>query len=487
MKIQQKEAVKPVMVLEVEKMLNIVRPDISNDMNSFHSDTHHKYINDVVYDIVDSFATSNLIPNYNLVEIAKFAKMTDNKIAKSITEIDYYDDITIINEFDKLDMIRSVTRLHTKANNACIDKRRELHVKEIHKTNEVSVIESILIELIGQFEAYEVGIKKLIPHYKAEVDKKSTKAEIDLYINQTKTGKRVQFESCAAGSDFLNYCNKGGYLLDLNQSNSPDEILEIKNAVHNLYRDLTEKCDEKLMAYIAQEIDKKSSDEDVLKLYKYFTIEQQQSDFLLKCLLNFKDNLSHYWFIYQELLNKFPKEIGSLILAKEKVTKSFLAKTSADDSFQLVYNIINNSIKGNACDKVMSRILKNETVKAVFLDRIGKATIYELLISSSTFHFCDDKCIYRTIIKRFFSLNPTPQQISAFGSTIVSVAVPYSGMEEEFYDKINEFYKKITDDEAAEITENKLKAYFDVVKDNHACKDAKKTIIIALHKQQHTN
>lgn len=487
MKIQQEEAVKPVIVIEVEEMLSIVRPDISNNMNSFHSDTHHKYINDVVYDIVDSFATSNLIPNYNLVEIAEFAKMTDNKIAESITEIDYYDDIATINEFDKLDMIKSVTRLYTKANNACIDKRRELHVKEMYKTNEVSAIESILIELIGQYAAYEVGIKKLIPHYKAEVDNKQTKAEIDLYINQTKTGKCVQFESCAAGSDFLNYCNKRGYSLDLNRSNSPDEILEIRNAVHNLYRDLTEKCDDKLITYIAQEIEKESSDGDMLKLYKYFTIEQQQSDFLLKCLLNFRDNLSHYWFIYQELLDKFPKEIGSLILAKDKLIKSFLAKTTEDDSFQVVYDIINNSIKGSVRDKVMARILKDEIVKAIFIDRIDKATIYELLISASTFHFCDDKCIYRTIIKRFFSLNPTPQQISAFGSTIVSVAVSYPGMEEEFYDKINEFYKKMTDDEAAEITENKLKAYFDVVKGNHACKDAKKTIIIALHKQQHTN
>lgn len=487
MKIQRKEAVKPVIVLEVEEMLNIVRPDISNNMNSFHSDTHHEYINGVVYDIVDSFATSNLILNYNLIKIAEFAKMTDNKIAKSITEIDYYDDIAIINEFDKLDMIRSVTRLYTKANNACIDKRRELHVKEMHKTDGVSVIESILVELIGQYSAYEVGVKKLIPHYKAEVDNKQTKAEIDLYINLTKTGKCIQFESCAAGSDFLNYCNKRGYLVDLNQSNSPDEILEIRNAVHNLYRDLTEKCDEKLIAYIAQEIEKESSDEDMLKLYKYFTIEQQQSDFLLKCLLDFKDNLSHYWFIYQELLDKFPKEIGSLILAKDKVIKSFLAKTTENDSFQVVYNIINNSIKGNVRDKVMARILKNETVKAIFIDRIGKATIYELLISASTFHFCDDKCIYRTIIKRFFSLNPTPQQISAFGSTIVSVAVSYSGMEEEFYDKINEFYARITDSEAPILTESELKAYFNVVKDNLACKNAKKAIIIAIYKQQHVN
>jgi len=479
-------------IFKIEKIIKLTSPNILDDrVNHFFSKDSYETLSNEVRLIIKSLSEGRLMPKYKLSDIADYANKTNGILAKTIIEIDFFNEISTISDISVLRKIQDIAEYYTKAYKEATKKidgicQQKVVATYIHKIPE---LESIAHNCPAQYPADKIILDMLILYYKIEVNKLPKRADVKDYLYQIKD-RGVYLSSSKCGNDFLLYCEERCYKLDIEQSTTPEEVLKIRKTILKKitlesYEDLISSSDDKLANFTDNENNKTLSIDKVMKTYKYLTQSSQKLSLLSRCLLEIQDGIdtSFYWFIYQELLLNSQKKTKNIILAKDKLVQAFQDRTSVNDSFQEVCNIFQEPCRKGP-DKVSQNLAGNKTVMKIITDRISRATIIELKQSIAIFCNSHNNKIYYALIKRFFILNPDINDILDFEKDLISIRyfmADIANILKLFYDKANSAIITIAAEN--DLTDLEIKNCFAIVKYNPACKEAKKQLIQKMAKR----
>lgn len=440
MKNQQKNFVTAEKVaFEIEKIVRATQPDfVKSTLDINNKDTYDTLVNEI-HLVVEVLLEKKLIPKYDIIGLVDYYNYTSNLSALILIEIDYLDQINSIRDIPNLIKIRDIPRfniVHSKSRKERCDARiNEVLIARISKFSKLLNKTDTYHEGIRKIEltlanchpgpAYSSALKKLISHYKSEVEQLKTDDEIETYLSNLEKRKMVFLNYSREGMEFLGYCQQ----------------LQRKH---------------KAIA------DKNTKQTDPGCLLKVLNESIKPTD------------SNYYWHVYRNLLIN-NSESYKANHAFTKLVESIQTRTSAVTNYQEVYDIFYQPHEDRE-DKISENLMNNETVFNIVTERMSKASIYQLECSIVTFCYCNNTKFYLCLIDHFFKNKPSVTEISSFEKELLSIKNfldEYPAVFDYFYVCLN-FYIVNT---KPIISDEDIIKYLAIAKINPICNVSRKFLI----------